>query len=269
MRQQVADRRHTLQRGPSNRSSAERAWSRPSGRRLVDARCARVRGVLASRRAQRRRPVCPTVGPTSRSRRRTRTTATRIIRAGIFGGYQAASTGDAFTFPRCTGSRVPRLNGISYLSTTRGERRLDALPTWSHRSRPSSGALCAPSPSTVAGLVRHVVKNVLADGANQASAVAAPTIRCSSPGTTSGGLPLCSATPLVTPVQRRAAPDVQNLFVRDTTTNTFQLVEQPRERPAGVDAGGCELRRELHGDLSHVVFDESAALRADAPSAQR
>jgi hypothetical protein len=54
----------------------------------------------------------------------------------------------------------------------------------------------------------------------------------------------------------------QNLFVRDNTTNTYQLADVT---PAGVTPANATFDA-ASSDLSHVVFDESAPLTAGAPS---
>ncbi len=183
------------------------------------------------------------------------------LRAGIFGGYQAAATGDAFTFPSLYGFPGSPSNGISYLSTrgTSGWSTANQVPPQSTQQ----GALCAAFTSTV-GWSADMSKNVLADGANQASGCGTdhPLL---APGTTSGGLPLCSAKPLVTPCSGEA-PKAQNLFVRDTTTNTFQLVNNLESAPSGVTPADANFDGSS-SDMSHVVFDESAQLTSDAPSA--
>ena len=55
---------------------------------------------------------------------------------------------------------------------------------------------------------------------------------------------------------------VQNLFVRDNDTGTYQLVNVT---PSGVKAAAAHLDA-ASADMSHVVFDESAELTANAPS---
>jgi hypothetical protein len=55
---------------------------------------------------------------------------------------------------------------------------------------------------------------------------------------------------------------VQNLFVRDNDTNTYQLVDVT---PGGVTPATAHFNA-ASADLSHVVFDESAQLTANAPA---
>ncbi len=176
MRQHVAVRRHTLQEAPGV-DGARRAWSRPSGRRLlllVVLACAGVlgrRGELGAggRPARRSRP-------TSRSRRRTRTTATRISGPASSAATRRPRPATRSPIPRCTRSRAPS-------------------PTGSRTWRPAGRAAGAntnkvPPQSTRAGRAVRRLSPARSAGpptcrrtfwstAQIRPAAAAPTIRCS------------------------------------------------------------------------------------------
>ncbi len=121
--------------------------------------------------------------------------------------------------------RVPRLPGRR--DPLPGDPRDQRLGEHQHdpASSTSTGGLCAAYASTVAWSP-GMAKGILVDGQNQASGCGTddpPLV----PGTTAGGLPLCSATPLVTPCSGEQ-PGVQNIFVRDNTDGSFQLVSSSR-----------------------------------------
>ena len=260
MTQQVADRRHTRQRAP-RAGGAGRALNRPAGRRLlllVALACASVLAIAASSAQAAGLPdgrAYEQVTPANKDN------GDPYIRAGVFGGYQAASTGDAFSYPSLYGFPGSQFNGIPYLATrgSGGWTNTDLVPPQSTEA----GALCSAFVSTVA-FSSDMSSNILADGANSASGCGTddpPLV----PGTTSGGLPLCSATPLVTPCSGEQ-PGVQNLFVRNSKTGASVLVSSlesapPATTPADANYDGST------ADLSHVVFDESATLTGDAPGA--
>lgn len=183
------------------------------------------------------------------------------LRAGVFGGYMAAATGNGFTYPSLYAFPGSRSDGIPYLSTrgSGGWSTTNEIPPQSDET----GGLCSAYPSTV-GWTPDMSTGILVDGANQASGCGTddPLL---APGTTSGGLPLCSATPLVTPCSGEQ-PGVQNIFVQNNTDGTYQLVSNLETAPAGTTPSDAHFQGGST-DLSHVVFDEGAQLTSDAPSA--
>jgi hypothetical protein len=182
------------------------------------------------------------------------------IRAGIFGGFLSDVTGDGFTYPSLYAFPGSQSDGIPYLATrgSSGWTSTNMIPPQSTEA----GGLCSAYEST-AGWSTDMSKGILLDGQNQANGCGTddPLLV---PGTTAGGLPLCSATPLVTPCSGEQ-PGVQNIFVHDNTHGSYQLVSNLESAPSGttpsdaIYAGGSS-------DLSHVVFSENAQLTSDAPS---
>ena len=182
MTQQVADRRHTLQRAP-RAGGAGRARNRPAGRRLVllvALACASVLAIAASSAQAAGLPdgrAYEQVTPANKDN------GDPYIRAGVFGGYQAASTGDAFSYPSLYAFPGSQSDGIPYLATrgSGGWTNTNLAPPQSTES----GALCSAFLSTVA-FSSDMSSNILADGANSSSGCGTddpPLV----PGTTSGG----------------------------------------------------------------------------------
>jgi hypothetical protein len=111
------------------------------------------------------------------------------------------------------------------------------------------------------GYSSDLSRAVLLNGGGQAGGDAGQDDPPLVPGTTSGGLPLCSATPLVTPCSGEL-PNAQNLFVRDNSNGTYQLVDSLAGAKAGVTPSGSPPSATFDGgsaDLSHVVFDENTS----------
>ena len=182
----------------------------------------------------------PMAAATNRSLRRTRTTGTRISGPGSSAAILADAGGDAFSYPSLYAFPGSQADGIPYLATrgTSGWANTNMIPPQST----STGGLCAAYPSTVAwspgmakGIGRWVQNQVAGCGTDDPPLV---------PGTTTGGLPLCSATPLVTPCSGEQ-PGVQNIFVRDNADGSFQLVSSLESAPPGTTPVGCDLPRGL------------------------
>lgn len=127
-------------------------------------------------------------------------------------------------------------DGTNYLSTrgTSSWSTLNLVPPQS-----TAGSFLCPVFAGIAAYSTDLSKGVLADGGNQSS------------GCGTDSPQLVAGEP----------QGVQNLFVRDNTNNTFQLVDVTPGSVTPADAnydGGS-------ADLSHVVFDENAQLTGNAP----
>ena len=181
-------------------------------------------------------------------------------RAGIFGGFLSDVSGNGFTYPSLYAFPGSPFDGIPYLATrgASGWTSTNMIPPQSTEA----GGLCAAYAST-AGWSTDMSKGILLDGQNQANGCGTddPLLV---PGTTAGGLPLCSATPLVTPCSGEQ-PGVQNIFVHDNTDGSYQLVSNLEGAPSGTTPADA-IYAGASSDLSHVVFSESAPLTPDAPS---
>ena len=182
------------------------------------------------------------------------------IRAGIFGGFLSDVSGNGFTYPSLYAFPGSPSDGIPYLATrgASGWTSTNMIPPQSTEA----GGLCSAYEST-AGWSTDMSKGILLDGQNQANGCGTddPLLV---PGTTAGGLPLCSATPLVTPCSGEQ-PGVQNIFVHDNTHGSYQLVSNLESAPSGTTPSDA-IYAGASSDLSHVVFSENAQLTSDAPS---
>lgn len=261
MSEQVAVRRPTSQEAPEI-DGDRRAVSRPAGRRLlllVLLACASV-AVLGANSARSLAASLPDGRGYEQVTPSNKDDGDPYLRAGIFGGYQSDVGGDGFSYPSLYAFPGSQSDGIPYLALrgTSGWTNTNMIPPQST----DAGGLCAAYPSTDAWSP-DMSTGILVDGQNQASGCGTddpPLV----PGTTAGGLPLCSATPLVTPCSGEQ-PGVQNIFVRDITNNTFQLVSTLQSAPPGITPADA-VYNAGSSDLSHVVFSENAQLTSDAPS---
>ena len=175
MRQQVAVRRHTLQEAPGI-GRAPRDWSRPLGRRLLMLVALACTGVLAVAASSAQAAGLPDGRAYEQVTPANKDNGDPYLRAGIFGGYQAAATGDAFTFPSLYG--FPGSPSERHLvPVDPRERAAGALPTRSHRSRPSRARCAPPSPARSAG--PPTCPRTLWSTAQTRPPVAETTIRCS------------------------------------------------------------------------------------------
>jgi hypothetical protein len=161
-----------------------------------------------------------------------------FVRGGVFGQVEAANNGNAIAFISFNAFPGSVFDGSFY----RAARGSSAWTT--HNLIPpqstEAGLLCATAGPVIAAFSPDLSKAILSDGNSLIG-----TCGTDSP-------PLVSGEPT----------GVANLFVRNNATNTFQLVDVT---PNGVtpqnatfDGGST--------DLSHVVFDENAALTGNAPA---
>jgi hypothetical protein len=239
MREQVAVTRHTLQEAPDT-GGGRVANHRRSGRRfvlLVVLACASVLAIAATPAQAAGLPdgrAYELVTPANNDN------DAPYLRAGIFGGYQAAGTGNGFSYPSLETFPGSQSVGLSFLSTrsSSGWTATNVLPP----QTVTTGALCGAMDGAV-GYSSDMSKVLFADGA--ASANGCPTHLNPLPG----------VNPATEP------QGTQNLYVSNLTNGTYQLVDPIPVTGSSADAtflGGST-------DLSHVVFAEAAQLTSDAP----
>jgi len=160
------------------------------------------------------------------------------VRQGLIVGDLAAVDGDRMAYFSLNALPGSQSVGSAYLATrgAGGWASQALIPPQST----DVGTLCGATGATIAAYSDDLSRAVLADGAGQ------------SEGCSTDSPELVNGEP----------KDVGNLFVRDNTNGSYQLVSvNPVTGPpanATFDAGSA--------DLSHVVFDESAALTSDAPT---
>jgi NHL repeat-containing protein len=162
------------------------------------------------------------------------------IRAGFVsfaGTPEAAIDGNRMAYVSLNAFPGAQFDGSFYLAT-RG------TSSWSSQNlaplQAVGGFLC-PLTAAMAAYSADLSKGILDDGYAQSSL-----------GCGGDSPPLVSGEP----------KGFQNLFVRDNSTGTYQLVDvtPPGVQPADATFDGAS------ADLSHVVFDENAPLTANAPS---
>ncbi len=160
------------------------------------------------------------------------------VRGGVFGVNPAATNGNSMAFLSFDAFPGSVFDGSFYRSARGAHSWVtqNLIPPQSTET----GLLCATAGPVISAFSSDESKAVLSDGNSLIG-----TCGTDSPELVSG-----------------EPTGVANLFVRNNTTNRFQLVDVT---PNGVtpsnanfDAGSA--------DLSHVVFDENAALTSNAPA---
>ena len=159
------------------------------------------------------------------------------LRAGIFAEDRVNLAGNRVSYFSLYGFPGVKVYGLSYLAT-RGKNdwvSQNLIP----RQSADTSFLCAAYVDMVA-YSSDMSEGILADGANQSSGCSRDDPR------------LVSGEPR----------GVQNLFLRDNATGTYQLISlnPVSGPPADANYDGAST------NLSHVVFDESAQLTSDSPS---
>ncbi len=159
------------------------------------------------------------------------------VRPGIFAEDQVNPAGSRVSYFSLYGFPGVKVYGLSYLATRAKNDWFsqNLIP----RQSPDFGGLCAAFVDMV-GYSSDMSKGILADGKNQSSGCShdAPRLVAGEP------------------------KGVQNLFLRNNATGTFQLISlnPVLGPPADANYDGASTT------LSHVIFDESAQLTSDAPS---
>jgi hypothetical protein len=161
-----------------------------------------------------------------------------FLRSGPFGPLQAATDGNALSWVSLDALPGSQFDGSFYLSK-RGSS------SWVSQNlippqATELGLLCALASPEMFAYTGDLSKGILADGGSLI-------------GTCGADVP-----PLV-PGEPRGA---QNLFVRNNTNGTYQLVDVT---PSGVTPANATYDASS-ADMSHVVFDESAQLTSNAPA---
>lgn len=162
-----------------------------------------------------------------------------FIANGDNGGFEAAAGGDAFGFVSAYGLGV-NADGNSYIDSYLAQRGAGGWGSESLIPPQSTNSQSLCGYATVDGYSTDMSKALLQDGFAQ-------TFGC---GTDDP--PLVSGEP----------QGVQNLFLNNISSGTYQLISRNPVTGAPANAGidGAS------SDLSHVVFDEAAQLTADAPA---
>ena len=239
MREQLAVTRHTLLKAPGH-DGGRQAPYRPSGRRILLLAVLACTGVLAATASTAQAAGLPDGRAYELVTPANNDNDAPYLRAGIFGGYQAAGTGNAFSYPSLETFPGSQSVGLSFLSTrsSSGWTATNVLPP----QTVTTGALCGASDGAV-GYSSDMSKVLLADGASSAN------------GCPTHLDPLPGVNPATEP------QGTQNLYVSNLTSGTYQLVDPIPVTGLSADAtflGGST-------DLSHVVFAEAAQLTSDAP----
>ena len=159
------------------------------------------------------------------------------LRAGIFAEDRVNLAGNRVSYFSLYAFPGVKVYGLSYLAT-RGKNdwvSQNLIP----RQSADTGGLCAAYVDMVA-YSSDMSEEILADGENQAGGCARDDPR------------LVSGEP----------KGVQNLFLRNNATGTYQLISlnPVSGPPADANYDGAS------ANLSHVVFDEAAQLTSDSPS---
>jgi NHL repeat len=172
----------------------------------------------------------------------------------IIGGDQAAASGDAvgyMSFTSFPGSVGPGINELA----TRGATGWSTQPLMPRQA-----------PGSTLELPGYLVystdlsKALLSNGGGSSGGTSGQDDPPLDPGTCTG-----STTP-TTPCTGEPS-GIQNLFVRNNSDRSFQLVDSLAQAPSGVTPAAPNLQG-VSADLSHVVFDEGASLTASAPMGQ-
>ena len=159
------------------------------------------------------------------------------LRAGIFAEDRVNLAGNRVSYFSLYAFPGVKVYGLSYLATRAKNDWVsqNLIP----RQSADTGGLCAAYVDMVA-YSSDMSKGILADGANQSSGCSRDDPR------------LVSGEPR----------GVQNLFLRNNASGTYQLISlnPVSGPPADANYDGAST------NLSHVVFDESAQLTSDSPS---